>query len=90
MKICTLDGRQRSKKAVLARIARDLDFPPHFGGNLDALFDVLTTDLAGPITIRWRPTANARKALGADYGRIAATLEDAAQKRKDLTLDLTA
>ena len=90
MKVCKLDGRQRSKAAILSRVARDLGFPAHFGGNLDALFDILTTDIEGPFTIRWRPTANARAALGADFGRIRSTLEDAARERKDMTLDLAA
>ncbi len=84
-----LDGRQRSKRAVLARLARELGFPAHFRPNLDALFDVLTTDLEGPITIDWRLTGNARKALAGDYDAIARTLADAARARDDLTLRLT-
>ncbi len=84
-----LDGRQRSKRAVLARLAGELGFPPHFRPNLDALFDVLTTDVAGPVTIDWRLTENARKALGGDYAAIARTLTEAAQARDDLTLRLT-
>lgn len=84
-----LDGRQRSKRAVLARLASELGFPPHFRPNLDALFDVLTTDLEGPITIDWRLTENARKALAGDYDAIARTLADAARARDDLTLRLT-
>lgn len=83
-----LDGRQRSKRAVLRKLARDLAFPAHFGHNLDALFDVLTTDLAGPLHIRWRLTAGAARALGDDLARLLRTLEDAAAERPDLTLTI--
>ncbi|MEZ5903862.1 MAG: barstar family protein [Geminicoccaceae bacterium] len=89
MTTARLDGRQRSKRAVLARLASELAFPPHFRPNLDALFDVLTTDLKGPVTIDWRLTENARRALGADYEAIARTLAEAAAARDDLTLRLT-
>ena len=86
-KTCRLDGRQRSKRAVLRKLARDLGFPPHFGENLDALHDVLTTDIAGRIEISWHTTERARTALGADFERIRGTLRDAAKERGDLTLD---
>lgn len=83
-----LDGRQRSKSAILARLARDLGFPAHFGHNLDALFDVLTTDLAGPLLIRWRLTARAAAALGPDLVPLRRTLEEAAAERDDLTVEI--
>lgn len=84
---CRLDGRSRTRAALLARIARELGFPAHFGGNLDALFDVLTTDLAGPIEIVWR---GGRERIAADpeLGPVLATLEAAAAARPDLRLEL--
>ena len=88
MKQARLDGRQRSKYAVMRKLSRDLQLPGYFGGNLDALFDVLTNDVAGPITIFWRSTSASRAGIGRDYGRIVATLEDAASERDDLTLDI--
>lgn len=83
-----LDGRQRSKRAVLAKLARDLAFPAHFGHNLDALFDLLTTEVEGPVRIRWRLAARARAALGDDLAPLRRTLEDAAAERPDLTLEI--
>ncbi|MCB9967612.1 MAG: barstar family protein [Geminicoccaceae bacterium] len=59
-------------------MARELAFPPHFRPNLDALYDVLTTDLEGPISIDWRATDNARRALAGDFDAIARTLAEAA------------
>lgn len=83
---CRLDGRSRSRAAVMARLARELGFPAHFGGNLDALYDVLTTDIAGPIEIVWRGRPRAALAADAELGPVLATLEAAARARPDLRL----
>ncbi len=85
-RLARLDGRQRSKRAVLAKLARDLRFPAHFRPNLDALFDVLTTDIAGPARIEWRLGRNAARALGPDLEPLRRTLADAATERPDLTV----
>lgn len=84
-----LDGRQRSKSAIIAKLARDLDFPAHFRPNLDALYDVLTTDIAGPIRIEWRLSAVVEAALGADLEPLRRTLADAAAVRDDLVVEVT-
>ena len=84
--VARLDGRQRSKHAVLAKLALDLGFPDHFRPNLDALFDVLTTDIEGPIRIEWRLTGNAAAGLGPDLEPLRRTIADAAAERDDLTL----
>ena len=82
--VARLDGRQRSKAAVLAKLARDLGFPAHFRPNLDALFDVLTTDIRGPIRIDWQLSAKTEAAIGCDLGPLCRTLGDAARARDDL------
>ncbi len=83
-----LDGRTRTRRAVFARLARELGFPVHFGHNLDALFDVLTTDLPGPIEIVWRGRRRAELEADRELGPVLATLEAAARARPDLTLRL--
>ena len=88
LRVARLDGRQRTKRAVLAKLAHDLAFPAHFGGNLDALFDVLTTDIAGPLRIEWRVTEHAASSLGQDLEPLRRVLTDAAAERDDLELDL--
>jgi ribonuclease inhibitor len=88
-KRCVINGRQRSKHSVLARLARDLGFPEHFGHNLDALFDCLTTDIEGPVEIVWRPTQGSRAAMGRDFDELVAALRDADQVREDLTFELS-
>jgi ribonuclease inhibitor len=84
--VARLDGRQRSKHAVLAKLALDLGFPDHFRPNLDALFDVLTADIEGPIRIEWRLTRNAVAGIGPDLEPLQRTIRDATAERDDLTL----
>ena len=82
---CLLDGRQRTRAAVLAKLARDLGHPTPIR-NLDALYDVLRTDIAGPFTIEWRLNTTTHKALGADLPRLRRVLEEVARERPDLHL----
>ena len=88
LRICSLDGRQRTKQAVLSRLARSFDFPKHFGKNLDALNDALAVDCQGPLRIDWRLTENAAASLGGDLQRIIDTLEKIAQERADVEFHL--
>jgi ribonuclease inhibitor len=80
-----LDGaRLASLEAVYDALAQQLSFPAHFGRNLDALWDVLTRDISGPIEIIWRNAARSRIGMGADFERIAAVFCAAAAERDDL------
>ena len=86
---CVIDGRRiRTLAELYAAMAGPLGFPAHFGGNLDALHDVLTGDVPGPVEIVWRDHRLSEAALGADYARVLAVLRDAAAARGDLTLVL--
>ena len=85
--VARLDGRQRSKAAVLARLGRELGAPAPVR-NLDALYDVLRRDVRGPFTVSWRAAPATRSALGADYGRLRAVLEQVAAERDDVSLQL--
>ena len=91
IKRCVLEGgRLRSLDAVYDALESQLGLPRHFGRNLDALWDALTTDVPGPVEILWRDADTARRALGADYDRLLAVLRRAAAARRDLTLTLLA
>lgn len=63
-------------------LARDLALPAHYGRNLDALWDCLTTDVKGPVAIELRNADRAAPEL-APY---LALLREAAAKRPDLRL----
>ena len=86
-RVARLDGRQRSKAAVLARLCRELGAPAP-ARNLDALYDVLRRDVRGPFTVSWRAAPATRSALGTDYGRLRAVLEQVAAERDDVSLQL--
>jgi len=69
-------------------LARQLDFPPHFGRNLDALWDMLTVEVAGPLEIVWEESAKAQANLGLDYAKLIILLNDLAVERDDFTFTL--
>lgn len=73
---------------VYDALQRQLPLPQHFGRNLDALWDALTADVPGPITIVWRDHTHVRAALGDDYDRLIATLREVATQRPDFRLEL--
>jgi ribonuclease inhibitor len=79
-----LDGRLiLSMSDFYDEITRVLPVPKYFGRNLDALADVLTTDIEGPFEIVWEYSSISRKALKKDYPKIAALLKHIARERDD-------
>ncbi len=84
---CTLQGKSiGSVEEFYDQISRRLGFPAHFGRNLDALWDVLTTDVKGPVKIVWKNSASSKDSLGKDFERISALLRDVAKEREDLEI----
>jgi ribonuclease inhibitor len=80
MKRALVDTRHDSRDKVFDALAHALGFPPHWGRNLDALHDVLRTDIAGPIEIVWRAPARA------ELDAILAVLRDVARERSDVAV----
>ena len=87
MKSCHL-SEIRSPAQFYDEVARQLDFPAHFGRNLDALWDVLANDIEGPLEIVWQDTGLSRKAMGDDFAKLVALLEEVAEERGDVALKL--
>jgi ribonuclease inhibitor len=85
---CELDADVATTAAVYRRLAHDLQFPAHFRPNLDALWDVLTRDVKGPVEIHWRNSARARKKLGPAFARIVGLLREVEAERDDFRLTL--
>lgn len=89
VKRCTLDGNTiRSLPDLYDQLASGLPLPEHFGRNLDALWDVLSIDVAGPFEIYWQAAATSRKLLGRDFGRVVKLLRDLEKDRNDFTLKI--
>ncbi len=79
----------RSLDDIYRQLAEQTDLPEHFGRNLDALYDVLTGDLEGPLMIVWRRHTASEALLGAEkYRALLALLHGAAAERADLELIL--
>jgi ribonuclease inhibitor len=88
MKRATLDGSIGSLDAAYALLARELDLPDYFGWNLDALWDVLTAEVPGPVEIVWRDHEAARMRMGEDFDRLVELFREVEQERPDFRLDL--
>jgi ribonuclease inhibitor len=88
MKTVFLDGDLADRVALLHRLAEHLDFPPHAAANLDALWDVLRTDVEGPFEIVWRDHEAARAAMGTDFEKIVSLLAQLAEERRDFAFRL--
>lgn len=81
-----------SKKAVLATFGEALDFPEHFGVNLDALndslhdfADAISDDGEEPLTLIWQVPAAFRS--DRSFGIICEILQDAeSYANKDLSV----
>jgi ribonuclease inhibitor len=77
-----------SLDAVYDIIARELGLPAHFGRNLDALFDALTGDVAGPFAIVVEDTKALERALGGKGTALVKLLRDVAKVRGDAKIKL--
>ena len=73
----------RSLDEFYGEIAKKLRFPDYFGRNLDALWDVLTTDVKGPVELAWEDSEASKKSMGKDFQKVAALLKDVEKERDD-------
>ena len=89
IKSCTLNGNaMRSLDDFYDRISTLKDMPEHFGRNLDALRDVLSTDVEGPFEIIWKNAAASKKLMGKDFDRIVKLLRNLKEERDDFKLKI--
>ncbi len=59
------------------QVAKSLDFGEYYGNNLDALWDVLTTDIERPIKLIWDNSKISSKNLGIEnFQKIVKVLQD--------------
>jgi len=89
VKRCTLDGRNMiSMDQVYDQLADRFKFPAHFGRNLDALWDMLSTDVEGPFEIVWTQAVEAKKGLGRNYSRLVKLFRTLEKQREDFRFKL--
>jgi len=89
IKRCTLNGLKiHSLDDLYDRIANRLSLPAHFGRNLDALWDVLSTDVEGPFSIIWKHSDDSKKSMGKDFSRAVKLLRELEKERDDFQLTI--
>jgi ribonuclease inhibitor len=71
------------------QLIQQLALPKQFGRNLDALWDVLSTDIEGPYEIVWHSSQSSRVMIGQDFDRIIKIFHELESERNDFTLVLT-
>lgn len=87
LKRCTLNGRViRSLDDLYDQLIKQLALPAHFGRNLDALFDVLSTDVAGPFKIVWKHSDESKESMGRDFNRVVKLFKELEKERDDFQL----
>ncbi len=89
VKKCTLNGKDiRSVNDLYDQLSSQLSFPAHFGRNLDALWDVLSTDIEGPFEIEWKHAKDSKKTMGKDFERVVKLLQELQEERDDFRLKM--
>jgi len=89
IKRCTLDGKTiGSLDDLYDQLSIRFSLPEHFGRNLDALWDVLSTDVQGSFEIAWKHAGDSRKLMGRDFDRAVKLLKDLQKERDDFTLKI--
>jgi ribonuclease inhibitor len=89
IKRCTLNGRSiRSLDDLYDRLSSRLSLPDYFGRNLDALRDLLSTDVEGPFEIFWTHAADSKRAMGKDFDRAVKLLRELEKERDDFKLKI--
>jgi ribonuclease inhibitor len=89
MRRCTLNGSAiGSLDDLYDQLSSRLSLPEHFGRNLDALWDVLSTDVEGPFEIVWKHADDSKKMMGRDFSRGLKVLQKLEKTRVDFTLKI--
>lgn len=89
MTTARIDGGAIGSVAELhAALKHALNLPAHTAANLDALWDVLSRDLAGPVALVVADAPALRRRLGAPGARLLDLLGEVAAERADFTLVL--
>lgn len=85
----TLNGRViRSLDDFYDQISGRLALPEHFGRNLDALWDVLSTDVEGPFEIVWKNADDSKKSMDKAFDRVVKLLQELEEERDDFKLKI--
>lgn len=83
-----LDGAKITSEPDFHReISRLLDFGEYYGGNLDALWDRLSTDVERPLVLAWKHSSESRAAMGERFDKIIGVLMRVEHQDKEWGLE---
>lgn len=70
-----IDGNNIKTEAEFhTAISGALSFSPHYGKNLDALFDILSGDVERPVVLVWKNSPISKASMGDVFDRIVNVL----------------
>ncbi len=86
--IIELDGEKISSEGSFhSELLKSRNFPRHYGANLDALWDILSTDIERPITLVWKNSAYSKEAMQSKFDDIIAILNRVEKQDVEWKLD---
>jgi ribonuclease inhibitor len=82
---CIIDGKRvRSWSDLYDCLGRELALPDNFDRSIDALWEMLTMNVEGPLEIVWQSPEISRKAMGRDFVWVVALLHEVSVERSDI------
>jgi ribonuclease inhibitor len=89
MREIVFDASQiESMDQLHAELARRLDFPAHYGRNLDALYDCLAGEISLPLKIIWKNYRLTQSTLRKDIAEILEVMEDFSREEPDFIIEI--
>ncbi|WFR61256.1 barstar family protein [Paenibacillus amylolyticus] len=84
-----IDGYNIHTKEELHQVLRNqLELDENYGGNLDALWDVLTGAVSMPLTVQWLGFEKSKEILGDYADKVIELLRDVEAEIQGFTLEL--
>jgi ribonuclease inhibitor len=84
-----LDGNEfKTQQELHALLQKKLDLPEHYGRNLDALWDCITSWIDLPLTLTWINFDESKKHLGSYADRLVEMLQEAEQELGEFKVEI--
>lgn len=89
MRRIILEGSKITSKETLHSLLKsELELPDYYGGNLDALWDVLSEEIEDPLMITWQDFDLSKEYLGAYADKVIELFEDAKNELEGFSYEI--